>query len=259
MNFLLWDSQQGGRKQIGGTVPVEHVWQKVLTAPDNSSLEIFHHGKKIGYCRWVANVVGNSALASGKVNSEEYQPEGMVSVPTGYTLDLEGNAALGSNTNRLRFDSHLKLSTNQSWQEFHLRASLRPNNWEVHANATSESLRLVLGDEAGTWQKTFKFADLRDPETLLQQFEGASYALSLLGGVNPLLQKNAISKLALGLKWTARNDWMKFGHSQVRVFRLEAHLIGRYNIFIFVSRVGEILWVELPDEIILSNEAFSHF
>ena len=48
------------------------------------------------------------------------------------------------------------------------------------------------------------------------------------------------------------------GWGGVGVYRLETSVLGR-KIFIFVSKVGEILWVELPDKIVLRNEAFGHF
>src|SRR5690242_10602303 len=102
MNVLLWNSQSE-RSQIGSGVPAEIVWQKILTAPEKSSLEILHNGKKIGFCRWLANV-GSSPLSSGRVSSEDFQPDGMIEKLTGYTLDLEGNAAIEGTTNRLRFD-----------------------------------------------------------------------------------------------------------------------------------------------------------
>ena len=63
----------------------------------------------------------------------------------------------------------------------------------------------------------------------------------------------------MSVKWEANNDSMRFGHSKVKVYRLHTKVLGSHEIFIFVSRVGEILWVELPDKIVLSNDAFTHF
>jgi hypothetical protein len=40
---------------------------------------------------------------------------------------------------------------------------------------------------------------------------------------------------------------------------LQGKVLDRFEIFIYVSRAGEILWVELPDKIVLSNDAFTHF
>ena len=56
MNYLLWRSQWGAHSRIGNAVPVEVVWDKILTAPDSSSLDIYDHEKKIGVCHWLAGV-----------------------------------------------------------------------------------------------------------------------------------------------------------------------------------------------------------
>ena len=258
MNFLLWRSEFGGHKQVGSNVSIETVWNKVLTAPDASSLEIFYRGKKIGFCRWATSV---GAQAS-KTFSNEFQPEGMVEQPTSYNLDLEGNATLSGTTNRLRFDINLKLSIDRSWEEFTIRANMRPDSWELHATAADQKARFLIDGPVERWEQTFTFADLRNPQVLLREF-GGPLALGILGGMGNLglgdPAKTNSTASTLPIKWDANNDTMRFGHSKVRVYRLRAKLFERYEAFIFVSRVGEILWVELPDQIILSNDAFTHF
>jgi hypothetical protein len=57
------------------------------------------------------------------------------------------------------------------------------------------------------------------------------------------------------LRWQARHDSVRMGHSAVRAYRLESRILDRYSVVLFVSRVGEILRAELPDEIILVNDA----
>ena len=258
MNFLLWRSEFSGRKQIGSAIPVEGVVDKILTAPDVSSLEVFHHGKKIGFCRLSASVGTQAA----KNLSEDFQPEGMVEKPTGYNLDLEGNVTLEGTTNRLRFDLSLKISTNKSWQEFSLRANRRPDSWELHTSAAEQNVRFVVDDGIERWEQAFTFVQLRNPQVLLREF-GGPLALTLFGslgnlGLGNAADTNSASPL-FALKWEANHDSMRFGHSKVRVYRLRTKLFERYEIFLFVSRVGEILWVELPDKIVLSNDAFTHF
>lgn len=258
MNFLLWRSEFSGRTSVGSAVPLDTVFNKILTAPDASSLEVYHHGQKIGFCRWSASV----GSAASKTFSEEFEPEGMVEQPTSYSLDLEGNVTLANSTNRLRFDLNLKLSTNRVWQEFSVRANTRPNSWELHSNATDQKVRLVMDDEYDHWEQSFTFDELRNPQTLLREF-GGPIALTVLGtlgnlGLGNVGKTNAAIALP-SLKWSANNDSMRFGHSKVRVYRLHAKLFERYEVFIFVSRVGEILWVELPDKLVLSNDAFTHF
>jgi hypothetical protein len=58
----------------------------------------------------------------------------------------------------------------------------------------------------------------------------------------------------IGLKWEARDDVVRIGGAQVRGYRLQTRLLDRYPVTIYVSRVGEILRVELPGQITLVNE-----
>lgn len=257
MNFLLWRSEFSGKTSLGSSVPLETVFNKILTSPDVSSLEIYYHGEKIGFCRWTASV-GEEA---NKNVSAEFEPEGMVAEPTSYSLDLEGNFTPVGTTNRLRFDVSLKLSTNRVWQEFDLRANMRTSSWELHSRAASQDVHLVIDDSLDRWEQTLTFDELRNPQTLLREF-GGPVALTLLGGLgNPVFGNlNSTNTTAAPvMKWEANNDSMRFGHSKVRVYRLHTKVLGTYEVFVFVSRVGEILWIELPDKIVLSNDAFTHF
>src|SRR3954471_11891425 len=85
MTVLLWRSEYGGQNQVGSTVPVTLVWQKILTAPDSSSMVISHHGEKIGFCRWAA-IVGQNA-ANPVANASDAPPEGMVEKFSDYRID----------------------------------------------------------------------------------------------------------------------------------------------------------------------------
>jgi hypothetical protein len=251
MNFLLWRSEFGGGNHPGGSVPVDRVWQQVLTAPDNSSLEILHHGEKIGFCRWAASV-GDEPLP-GKANNDEAPPEGMVERLSSYRINFEGNVAISDVKNRLRFDFELKLAANHAWKEFNLRLNLRPNAWEIRSVASEQLVRLKITDEQGKFERVLKFADLQNPDALLREL-GAPAGLGLLGALGGLSGSKAGPPLALGLRWEARNDSLPIGHATVRAYRLQAGLLDRYRITIFVSRVGEILRVELPDELVLVND-----
>ena len=256
MNVLLW-RQEFGKHDIGTTIPADKVWEKVLTAPDNSSLDIVHEGKKIGYCRWSPNV--GEETETGKINTDEFEPEGMVQQLSHYTIELDGNIQLKQLTNsNVRFDLSIKLSTNQNWQDFNLRISMRPDTWQLSANAAEQKLHFFMEDNTGSWEQSYGFEELQHPEKIVQDL-GGPMALAFLGGLGLSPSKQNVSKLSLGLKWEAHNDWMRFGHSRVRVYRLEAKLLDRFKIFIFVSRVGEILWVHLPGDYVLSNDAFGHF
>src|SRR5437879_928466 len=100
MNVLLWRAEYGDRSPAHTPVPAEVVWQKMLTAPDTSSLTIFHHGKKIGFCHWITSV----GQELSKLREEDAPPEGMVPRVGGYRIQLEGNLALPDFPNRVRFD-----------------------------------------------------------------------------------------------------------------------------------------------------------
>ncbi len=56
------------------------------------------------------------------------------------------------------------------------------------------------------------------------------------------------------LKWEAREDNFRIAHSNARVYRLQTRLLGSYEITLLVSRVGEILRLELPQDVVLVND-----
>lgn len=169
MNVLLWRSEFG-RGESGAAIPVATVWQKMLTAPDNSSLTVLHKGKRVGFCRWSVNV--GQELSTGQISTEEYAPEGRIEKLTGYTIDLEGGVALGAATNRLTFDLSVKLSTNQVWREVRLRSGYQRNIWEIRSNAGDETVRLRVDNEGQRWDSTITFAELQNPEKLLAELVG---------------------------------------------------------------------------------------
>jgi hypothetical protein len=255
MNGLLLRSQWGAHSRLGSAVPPEVVWEKILSAPDSSSLDIYDHSNKVGICHWIANV-GNSPLASNKILADDYAPDGLEEQVTGYSLTLEGTATLAPKR-RLRFESSLELSTNRTWKTFHVRVNMRPTVWDIRAVAASEKLVLKGEDGTGRWQQTLNFSDLRDPEAMWSDLGGTA-ALSLLAGAGLAPSKESLSLLAGSVEWQAHEDWIQIGHSKARGYRLETEFLGRH-IYIFTSRVGEILLVEFPNQITLRNEAFEHF
>lgn len=253
MNVLLWRSEFSGGHEPGSTVPVEVVWQKILTAPDNSTMDVFYRGQRIGFCRWAANVGGE--LTTGKVGAEDYEPEGMVKQLTGYTIDFNGNVALESITNRLRFDLHLGFATNQNWRELALRTSFRPQTWELKSTAADENLKVKYEDDGTKWEHTFTLAELEHPQQLLQDLGMPMPFLFPAFGAEPA----SAPRVSLGLAWEARNDQLEIGHSSVRVYRLRARLLDRFEVVVIVSRVGEILRVDLPGKLTLTNDALSSY
>ena len=254
MNVLLWRAEIAGRNNIGSPVPLETVWQKMITAPDQSALEIRHHGKKLGFCRWIPTI-GERKDVDGVVQGDS--PEGMVKETMGYDIDVSGNVALDEQ-NRLRFTFDLRLATNSAWQDFSVRLNLRPSQWEVHSTASQKKLRFVTDDGMRRRERVFTYDDLRNPDKILREL-GGPLLPGLLALVGLPLDVKQLTAQASHFKWEARNDWLTMGNARIRVYRLRLNLVDRYEISVLVSRVGEILKVELPDDIVLVNEALISF
>ena len=262
MNVLLWNSEF--REQGDGTpVPLAKVWEKILRAPDDSQLEIFHQKKKIGYLRWAANA-GEANTTNNIALNDELQ-EGMVRKIGSYSVDiLEGRLDLPETKRRVRFSMNTLFNTNHAWQTFAFQVAQRPVSLEVSASATNETLTVKFQSNDDSFNRTFTFAQLREPKTLLQEvigpvpltlFTGGLFAggLGELGGSPELAALPALQKLSLGLPWDSRQDWLKVGSAKLRCYRLHARVLEKHQITIYVSRVGELLRVELPNDFVLQN------
>jgi hypothetical protein len=135
-----------------------------------------------------------------------------------------------------------------------LRLASRPSVWEIRTAAEEQTLSLKYEDQTDKWSRTFTYDELRHPRQWMEEFAGP-LPMSLLAPLAGLEQQKNVS---LGLQWSARNDWLKIGHAQVRVYQLQARLLDRYQVVVVVSRVGEILRVELPNGLLLMNETLSN-
>lgn len=249
MNVLLWQAEYGESHRVGSAIPVGVVWQKILTAPDSSSLSIFYHGKKVGFCHWFTSVGAELT----KLKETDTPPEGMVERVSGYAIQWEGNLVMEDFASRVRFDGGLKLGTNELWQEFNLRLNLRPTMLEIHSLAAEQTLRVRAEGGDGGFSRVIKFSELQDPQALLAEL-GGPLAIGMFGGLAEPGSLRAGAGLGAAMKWEARNDSLKIGHASVGGYRLEARLLDRHKAVILVSRVGEILRVELPDGIVLVND-----
>jgi hypothetical protein len=254
MNILLWRAEYGHQGSAGSSVPAQVVWRKILTAPDSSALTIFHHGKKVGFCQWKTDI----GEALSQIQEDTGSPEGMVSRIMSYRLQLEGNVSSEKAGNRIQFESALTLTTNQVWQDFNLRIKLRPTVLELHSSAADQQVRFNVDDGDQKFERVIKFSELQDPQALVREFAGP-VAGGLLNNFALVGAQAQTTALKAGLKWEGREDSMRIGHSPVRTYRLQTRVLDRYQITIFISRVGEILRVELPDEIVLVNDNLAAF
>ncbi len=248
MNVLLWRSEFGGETELSAQVPVQVVWEKILTSPDDSALQILHQGKPIGFCRWRATI--GEQLPAGKLDEPEM--EGRVKHLTGYTLDLEGS--LQWEGSRFRFHVQSSFASNHVWQTLYVRTILKPTIWEIRASAANQTVRVLAEEEGGRWERTFAFDDLRNPSKLLAEF-GVPFPALLLPNL-PLMGTPASG--GIGLEWHARNEWLSIAHARIKVYRIQTRLLDKHQAAFQISRVGEILRAELPGDWVLVNEALAN-
>lgn len=236
MNVLLWRTEFGS---YGGqiSVPPQLVWQKVLTAPDASALTIYQNGHRIGFCEFSTSV--ERAMAA--MDDDNPPPEGLVS-KNGYKIHVDGNVSLGDITNRMRFDGFLQFSSAKTWREIYLRLTVRGRGVEVHSLAAEKTVNFQVFNDGGHFERVITFADLQNPNALLNQLGGAADG-SPLGYLElPVLPSSLAGE---GLHWEARRDRMLIGHEPVSTYRLETQVLGN-PVVIYTSSLGEILRVELP-------------
>lgn len=257
MNVLLWRAEFRPDAE-GDLIPPGIVWRRMLTAPDDSGLAINMAGSRIGFVRWVPNA--GQEMDTGKVASEN-EIEGRVTVLTNYTVNCEGNFLIPETNARLRFELNARFDQRQKWRNWDVTIIQRPNQWRIAADKENDSLEIRIGPGREAFTQRIKLSDLQNPQKLLND-TGLAAALPMAAALIPGLDPSMLSDIptnappvTAGIEWTARQDWMKIGNSRIRIYRLEAQLLENYKAVLLLTRVGEILRVELPGEVILANES----
>lgn len=252
MNALLWRAEFAGKGEPGSAISPSLVWQKILTSPDDSGLAVQYGKERVGYLRWAPNI--GEETATGKTANENTEIEGRVKKLTGFTVHSDGNFIMPETTGRFRFEFDSKFSTSGDWEEWKFKGIQKPNAWSIAMNRKAETVDLGLGDGPAAVKQLFKFADFRNPQKLANDL-GLIGMFPMLGEFLPAGAGTNNMALSVKLDWEARQDWLQMGHSRVRIYRLEARLLDKYRMVVLVSRVGEILRVDLPGEVTLVNEA----
>ena len=239
MNVLLWRAEYGAR---GGDtpVPLELVWRKILTAPDASSLSVYQHQERMGYCEF-STAVGQQMAT---LDEEKIPPEGLAR-QAGYQVHLGGNVAFGDFTNRVKFDGRVQFKTARAWEELHLKISTRTATLELSAFATNATVHVKIINDGGVMERNLTFAELRNPATMIRAFTGG-FGDALLGFVD--LPELPAGGAAQKIEWDAQRTRVRIGHEQVPVYRLSTTVLG-HEVDVDVSTLGEILRVNLPGEI----------
>ena len=248
MTALLVHSQFGSGSELVSSVPVRTVFEKILTAPDDSTLGIMADGVKIGYVRWRPLV--QDAAATDQVASES-EPEGMVERISQYTLDLDGSFLLKQFERTIKIGANVSFNRQLQWQNFTIEGVVRPVILEIKGSSESRDLWLKTTADEQEWIRRVTFDELKDPGPLLQELN-----LPILQALlNPQLPGQAPPPLELNIQWQAHYDWLQIGSSRLRIYRLEGQLSDGLKMVVLVSRVGELLRVELPGRLKLFNDA----
>lgn len=258
MNLLLWREEYGRRSFVGGELPPEVVWRKVLLAQDASPLEIRYHGRRIGFCRWSSRI---READSPRGASAKPLPEGMIRKTAGYQINFEGSLTADVFGNRLRLDAQADFDADRQWKALNLKLSMQPVSCEISASAQDQTLRFVLDDGGGRIEQVWRLSELDNPEALFRRFAGPALAAmrkddDLFGS---LFSEGGTRARTGGVRFEARNDWVWIARTPVRAYRVDIQMPGRRRATVFVSRAGEILRAQLSDELMLVNEQLTNF
>ena len=236
MGVWWWRSELSGRPRPGG-IPPSGVWQKILSAPHPSNLEIRLQTNVIGHCRW--------------------QPgTGLARAGGGFALGVEGSLTLPDFPLPAAFSLALRFDTNHLWQSFAGRATMLPDVYEFSADAAAQTARLRVNAGDDQVDRTFRFAEFQNPRPLLEEFGGPMLPM-MLAALGVPLSSNQLSADSLGLRWEASHDSILVGGNRVPAYRLEMKPLGRYKVTLFISPFGELLRAELPYNIVLVRQAMT--
>jgi len=243
MNVLLWRAEYDSHG-AGIPVPPVLVWQKILTAPDISSLNVFQDGQRTGFCEFSTSVEQEMAT----LGENDAMPKN-ISSGAGYQIRFNGNVSLGDYTNRLTFNGQLEFSRRHQWRELNLKLSSHAGTIEIHSLAKEQNVHLIFTSDGMVNEQVFTFAELQNPNLLWHSLAGnfGDWTDSL---DFPIVSETPIT-LATDIQWQAHRDRLTLSGESVPVYRLETRVLD-HPIRIYVSTLGEILRVELPSGTIAS-------
>lgn len=250
MNVLLWQEEYGARRS-SNSVPTSAVWEKILSAADRSVLGIRRDGRTIGTLEWTPSVLENARTNTG------IEIEGLVDAATGYHIQtvlrfFAGDPGLG----RLLVQGGADFGEDLAWRNLEVRVDQRPRIWNLRADAGSGEVVLEMEEGRRRMEQRFQARDLSTVSGLLGPLApllpsglGSAGIASAPGRAPEWLERN--------LRVDAAQAWMKVGSSRLRVYKVTGRFGGSVEATAYVSRAGEILKVQLPDNIQLVNDALA--
>jgi len=247
MNVMLWRTEFSGAQTGGSPVSSAVVLEKLLTSPDPSTLEVRYQGRTMGYLHWYPD----PGEEPQTVFAGDYVPQGMVQSARGLQVRLEGSVSPPSLGTGVRLDLELTLSTNRSWESLSIHAGTRQVQVSIRADGPAQQLEWRVTSQTLALENRVDLKDARDPRKLLGTFGKP---------LEPFLTAIPTDiELTEQLQWDARLDWMPFGNSKIRIYRLRTRWQDRYEATLLVNRAGEILRIDLPGGWRLFNEGLAGF
>lgn len=258
MNILLWRWEYSDQRP-GQEVEAASVWQKILRSPDLAYLDIYKKNRwrrPLGSFRWSSEIVDTDFINT----TSGATLDGMIRKATGYSIEISNGYLDLPELPRIRYKLQLDFDANIKWKTLRIDFRQVPVIATVSSTATNNTAEFNIDTGEQVTTRIVPFADLRQPSKVaalsVELFTGSKQAAPwveyLLQGLNPAAQLN----YSADLEWKARYDWLPQVSSRIRVYRLEANLSGSKLLTIYVSRVGEILRIELPNEIVIRNRNF---
>jgi hypothetical protein len=238
MNVLLWRMEYDSHG-AGIRVPSALVWQKILTAPDISSLNVFQGGQRTGFCEFSTSVEQEMAT----IDESSPMPKTLNS-HAGYQIRFNGNVGLGDFTNRLTFNGQVEFSRRREWRQLDLKLSSHFATIEIHSVSNEQNVHLKITNDGVTTERVISFDDLHDPNALWDAFTG-NLGNEWIAGLDLPFLPQTPTLFTQNIRWEAHRSLLIIGQESVPVYRLETRVLDR-PIIIYISTLGEILRIELP-------------
>lgn len=286
MNALLWRAEYGGGAR-GNPLPVSNVLSRIMETPDPSELDIYLGQEKWGSCRWMVVQVGqegpspgeaSATLADQEVDLEAAEMSGLIRDITAFTISLDGYLQWEDRPRGIRFMLQLEMTPARDWVALDGKVGMLGTWLHLHADQKSEQFTVELDQDGSRTAFEWGLQELKDPRQWVQKLSDQGVlpplVLPLLMGAldwipslpealsdsgvssaSSLAHSPDLSSNAEGATWSAFSDWLNVAHSRLRIYRLEGPYGEALPFQVTVNRAGEILLVELPRGLKLSNQS----
>ena len=178
-----------------------------------------------------------------------------------YSLDLERGELYGrSYGNDVRFSFHIGFGPppDRAWTDVQFTVKQRePLDYEftLNAQATNEFMTLSMMISERTNEVPVPYADFGEPKALLKhglKLAGFHPAIATVtaAGLNQLLKKEELDvplKFQLPRIEQAHFDLLPGVRSKIKVYRVDVPVASNLFIKIYISMLGEVLRVEIPE------------